>query len=71
MANHFSVLKLDLQRVPLWIEYDWVGDNIFFNDIEGSVGVCGRARAQCFVMKDHSTESLKGVNGIALDPPRG
>ena len=63
-----SVLGLGSAKLKLsWLEYDWIGENVYFRYNNYGIGLCGRAKGGCTVL------SARGDLGktLALDPPNG
>ena len=66
----YSVSRDRLQ--PKWLEYDWVGDNVYFALWLNFIGVCSRVELACaFIMDDRVAPQVRGGEKFALDPPTG
>ena len=57
---------------PDWLEYDWVGDNIYFAGGRNIIGLCSRVILACGVAIHHRIASkIYGGTKFALDPANG
>ena len=59
-------------RPIYWMEYDWMGDNIYYANLLGSIALCSRRTVQCVEIRNRSGETGNKIRSrMALDPPRG
>ena len=55
-----------------WMEYDWIGDNIYFADVMGNMGLCSRRTLHCSGIIDGMGQYGRFIRpATALDPRRG
>ena len=73
-GGHFADVSnvTGLEFFADWLEYDWVGDNIYFAGGQNIIGLCNRVILACGVAV-HSRFAPKIYGGakFALDPTQG
>ena len=62
----------EAKLTPFSLEYDWVGDNVYFLDYNLGACLCGRATETCtIVMAAKEFPCFSADIKIAVDPPNG
>ena len=57
---------------PDWLEYDWVGDNVYFAGWASTIGVCNRVKLECdVVINGRLSPEFYGGEKFALEPTKG
>ena len=54
-----------------WLEYDWLGDNIYFVDLHRGICLCSRNSSCAILVNESAIGGVLKDTKIALDPERG
>ena len=72
LLTELQALLRDTAFHAEWLEYDWVGDNIYFAGHLMTIGLCGRATLPCRLIITHRiAPRVDGGSKFVLDPTKG